>query len=172
VKITEHFDDSEFKVSEDYPELAKKICLNETDRVKLFYICRSILEPAREVDTDDGQPIWILSGKRTPELNKAVGGATNSDHLFLNKSCAVDFTMDHKDTLHRVYSWIRDECSFLVGEMIIYFDKKWIPRFIHISLPTKEHWGDLWYDYNQGERFESEMRLPVYIYMDMMRRKE
>ena len=51
--------------------------------VNLTYGCHMLLEPARKVVG----PIIINSGFRSPEVNKAVGGATLSNHL---TGCAVD----------------------------------------------------------------------------------
>ena len=41
-------------------------------------LCQQVLEPARQAW---GQPIFITSGYRCPELNRVVGGAPNSQHL-------------------------------------------------------------------------------------------
>jgi hypothetical protein len=38
----------------------------------------------------DSNPVYITSGYRCPALNAAVGGATNSAHLY---GCGVDFTI-------------------------------------------------------------------------------
>lgn len=53
-------------------------------RSNLIKLCGYILQPLREAY---GHPIIISSGYRCQELNKAVGGAPNSDHLF---GCAAD----------------------------------------------------------------------------------
>lgn len=47
-------------------------------------LCRDILQPIRD---EWGAPIIVSSGYRCPELNKAVGGVTHSDHIF---GCAAD----------------------------------------------------------------------------------
>ena len=41
-------------------------------------LCQQILEPARVAW---GQPIFVNSGYRSPELNRVVGGVPNSQHL-------------------------------------------------------------------------------------------
>lgn len=44
----------------------------------LYKLCTLVLEPLR---TQIGRPIIVSSGYRSPTVNKAVGGATNSAHL-------------------------------------------------------------------------------------------
>ena len=38
------------------------------------------------------KPVTINSAYRSPNVNRAVGGAANSHHLFLNDAAAVDMT--------------------------------------------------------------------------------
>ena len=47
--------------------------------LNLVQLCIFILEPAR---AEFGEPIFITSGYRCKELNAAVGGVPNSNHLF------------------------------------------------------------------------------------------
>lgn len=54
-----------------------------TNNLKTLVKC--LLQPLR---SKIGAPIVVSSGYRSPELNKAIGGATNSDHC---KGYAVDF---------------------------------------------------------------------------------
>lgn len=49
------------------------------DVLNLVQLCIFILEPAR---AEFGKPIIITSGFRSKELNAAVGGVPNSNHLF------------------------------------------------------------------------------------------
>ena len=51
-------------------------------------LCETILEPIR---AHFGKPIRVNSGYRGPEANKAVGGASSSQHC---KGEAVDFEID------------------------------------------------------------------------------
>lgn len=41
-------------------------------------LIRYVLNPVRELH---GKPIYVTSGYRSPAVNKAVGGAKNSDHM-------------------------------------------------------------------------------------------
>lgn len=54
----------------------------------LKLLCENILEPLR---ARLNEPIRITSGYRCDKLNKAIGGAKNSQHL---DGKAVDFTVD------------------------------------------------------------------------------
>lgn len=44
----------------------------------LTLLIENLLDPIRE---SWGSPLYITSGYRSPQLNKAVGGSINSDHL-------------------------------------------------------------------------------------------
>lgn len=44
----------------------------------LTQLCKRILQPLRDAY---GKPIIVTSGYRSPELNKAIGGAKNSQHM-------------------------------------------------------------------------------------------
>lgn len=58
---------------------------DEIDNLKK--LIETILDPLRELW---GGPITVTSGYRTKELNKAVGGVSNSHHTL---GCAVDITV-------------------------------------------------------------------------------
>lgn len=161
MKLTDNFNSDEYRVSKDYPLLAKKIYFTRhEDFTKLFYIS-TILQRQRNI----WGKIYILSGKRSLELNKKVGGAKNSDHLFKGYSCAADFTSEISvENLFPIYKDIFDEFHFSIGEVIFYFNKAWQPRFIHLSLPTEKHLAHFFYDYNYGEEFKTLDNLPPLIY--------
>ena len=50
----------------------------------LRMLCEEVLQPLRD---RWGAPIVVSSGYRCPQLNRAVGGVRNSDHLY---GCAAD----------------------------------------------------------------------------------
>jgi len=137
---TKHFPFNEFVVSKTHPELAASIQLTDTDKFKI-YVLSNILELIRT--KCDNTPILVLSGKRSEELNIAIGGAKNSDHLFRYNSAAVDFTFKSKPDyyLWNAYLFIHMYFEYSYGQLILYFNGGDInkPTFIHLSLPTSKH---------------------------------
>ena len=57
---------------------------DEQCSANLEALCQQILQPIRDAW---GAPIIVSSGYRCPALNKAVGGAAQSDHMY---GCAAD----------------------------------------------------------------------------------
>ncbi len=72
-QLTEHFRVWEFR------------CHDNTDRI---LICQETVDILEAVRNYFGKPITITSGYRTPSHNKAVGGASGSQHV---KGTAADF---------------------------------------------------------------------------------
>lgn len=139
MRLSAHFRLEEFRTSRRFPELAARMEFSEWDRHKCFLLARTILEPVRETV---GRPVVITSGKRSAELNRAVGGAAGSDHLFIGFSAAVDFTTTaaNRDQLVRAVERIP---GFSFGQLIVYFETDGRrPRFVHASLPTIHHQGE------------------------------
>ena len=73
-----------------------------------------------------GCPLFINSGYRCPELNKAVGGAKNSNHL---KGLAADITTHLRSIDVKLYEYIKANKSYYnINEVILY------DTFIHVSI--------------------------------------
>ena len=79
MKLTEHFSLEEFVKS----PTADKYKIDNTPSYRtqeqLKKLCNEVLEPIR---IKYGKPIKITSGYRCPELNRKIGGARNSDHIY------------------------------------------------------------------------------------------
>ena len=103
MKLTQHFDLSEFVYSET---AERKGIDNYPDNIaitNLLMLCRDVLEPARE---EYGKAMIISSGYRCVELNKAVGGKPNSQHL---TGCAADIVCSEPK---RLYDIIKEKGNF------------------------------------------------------------
>ena len=63
--------------------------------INLRNLCREVLQPLRDYE---GKPIHVNSGYRCPELNEAVHGVGDSQHLYGE---AADIHLPDKETVHR-----------------------------------------------------------------------
>lgn len=84
-------------------------------------LVENVLDPAREML---GRPVTVNSGYRCPELNKAVGGATTSQHV---KGEAADLTTGSREENKRLFEIIRDNLQF--DQLINEHEFSWI----HVS---------------------------------------
>lgn len=89
--------------------------------IALTALVKEVLEPIRRAAC---VPIFITSGYRCPQLNKAVGGVYNSQHILGE---AVDFTIGTKEANTILFNWIRENIKF---DQCILENKG---RWIHIS---------------------------------------
>lgn len=89
----------------------------------LFRVCK-VLEEARALIC---LPIRVNSGFRCPDVNAAVSGAKDSDHLY---GCAADISIrDYtQKTIAKLLAFFRDSCLVRVT---LYEPVK---HYIHISL--------------------------------------
>lgn len=72
-----------------------------------------------------GKPLIITSGYRPPAVNRAVGGASASEHLYSKPGVgAVDFWIDGADMM-AVQRWCDEEWPFSLGYAA--------PKFIHLG---------------------------------------
>lgn len=76
----------------------------------LARLCKAILEPLRaHINSSHLTPIIINSGFRCEELNRAVGGTWNSNHLY---GYAADIHVNSIEEGREWFCWIRDNCEF------------------------------------------------------------
>ena len=69
-------------------------------------LCLEVLQPLRDYL---GSPLIINSGYRCPELNDAVGGVKNSQHL---RGEAADIRIASPKQGREWAAWIEDNCRF------------------------------------------------------------
>ena len=120
MKLSEHFDLSEFTRSATADRLHIDNSIPEELIPNLKNLCEQVLEPLRQ---HFGTPVVISSGYRCPELNKAVGGVPNSQHL---KGEAADIVLPK---LADAFYWLIDNTPFdQLG-----FESKGTTKWIHVS---------------------------------------
>ena len=84
-------------------------------------LCQLILDPAR---AKLEAPIYVTSGYRCSELNVAVGGVGNSQHL---TGCAAD--LQYKD-LQRLFDILKDNPN--VDQLL--FERSKTSTWVHVSI--------------------------------------
>ena len=94
------------------------------DNMKL--LASKIFEPLRSWV---GGPIRINSFYRGPELNKAIGGSTKSQHM-IGQAVDIDDTYGHK-TNAEMFNYIRGNLDF--DQMIWEFGDHQNPDWVHVS---------------------------------------
>ena len=69
-------------------ENLKNLCENWLEELRYSYNVLYCLKPGEDYETSKNvEPVIITSGYRSPDVNRAVGGACSSNHL---TGCAVD----------------------------------------------------------------------------------
>jgi len=94
----------------------------------LLIVAKEIFEPIR---VHFNEPIYVSSGYRSRELNKAVGGSKTSDHC---KGFALDLDQDYRNTKvsnQDIFEFIRDNLCF--KQLINENNYSWI----HVSWDSK-----------------------------------
>ena len=77
-QITNNFTLEEFTRSETASRMGIQNVPGNREKLAIVNLCAKLLQPLRDIY---GKPIRINSGYRCPELNKAVGGVPNSQHV-------------------------------------------------------------------------------------------
>lgn len=132
MKLTENFSLQEMIKSQTGER--KKIDNTPTQEVidNLKLLCENVLEKVR---AHFGRPIMVNSGYRGPKLNKAIGGAKNSQHL---TGQAADIEIPGLDN-KVVFDWIKDNLDF--DQIILEYYKPGIPDsgWVHVSWNNKKN---------------------------------
>mgnify|MGYP003114282530 FL=1 len=99
---------------------------NEEQLSNMKLVAEKIFEPVR---THFKVPIKVNSFFRSPDLNKAIGGSTKSQHC---KGQAIDIDDTYgKIKNSDIYWWIKDNLDF--DQMIWEFGNNDNPDWVHIS---------------------------------------
>ena len=104
MKLSNNFSLSEFTSSPTADRLGIDNTPDKEATDNLQELVTFVLQPLRDLYGS----ITITSGYRSPELNKAIGGSTTSDHCL---GCAADFEVQSQD--NRVMAqWIANNLDF------------------------------------------------------------
>jgi transposase len=120
-RVSEHFVRGEFTAS----EMATRKGIDNTPPVAAWdhigALATRVLEPLRAAIG----PLHVNSGYRSPELNRAIGGATASQHMIGEAAdvIAVDRTIPNA----RIFLWLYDHAEF--EQLIWEFGGAWV----HVS---------------------------------------
>ncbi len=123
--VTMHFTIEELYASDTANRLGINNKPSVQRMVNLVYLAAFVLEPLRVAMQ---RPIHISSGYRCEQLNKAVGGVYNSQHL---KGQAADISIDGDMAFGRkVFDYIKNHLPF--DQLIWEHDKKGT-YWVHVS---------------------------------------
>ena len=98
---------------------------NRQETSALIRLCGKVLQPARDLY---GGPIRVNSGFRSYAVNRAVGGARNSQHSLGE---AADITVHSKENNKKLFELIRDNLSY--DQLINERNYSWI----HVSYKSE-----------------------------------
>jgi hypothetical protein len=82
---------------------------------QLKKLCEVTLEGIRTLCGDN--PVTITSGYRSPQLNAAIGGASNSAHMY---GCAADFTISGYGTPKQICKFLQKSIVALEIDQLIW----------------------------------------------------
>jgi hypothetical protein len=104
---------------------------NKEQLENMKLLAEKVFEPLR---VHVGGPIKINSFFRSPDLNKAIGGSSKSQHC---KGQAIDIDDAYgKMTNADMYNWIKENLDF--DQMIWEFGNDDNPNWVHISYVSKK----------------------------------
>ena len=149
-KLSANFYLNEFTISQVAERHGYRNEPNDTQIKNLSYLCSNVLQPLRELIR---VPIFINSGFRSSDVNVAVGGRFNSQHL---EGKAADFVVPSMNLVD-VFNIVLQKLSF---DQLIYEFGKWI----HVSwngelnrkdvMISKKVYGKTVYERVQSDEFK------------------
>ena len=124
MQITKHFTVEEFERSSTADRLGIDNRVPAALLPNLKTLCEVVLEPLRAYA---GKPIVISSGYRCPALNRAVGGASQSQHL---RGEAADLHLPSTAEGRAWFRWLMDNTTF---DQLIWEHNRQGIYWIHVS---------------------------------------
>lgn len=127
-QFTKNFSYDELIASATAKRLGLDNTPNEQEKEKLRKLAEDVLQPIRDAWRS---PIVVNSGFRSEAVNKAVGGAKNSQHRLGE---AADISIGGKERNKKLFNFINkliQKGTIKVGQLIDEYNYSWI----HVSLP-------------------------------------
>ena len=90
-------------------------------------IAEHVFQPLRNAF---GCPIYVSSGYRGPELNRAIGGAIRSQHME-GRALDLDADVFGRCTNAQIFNWIRENVTF--DQLVWEFGDSDNPNWVHVS---------------------------------------
>lgn len=135
-KITDNFTMEELTAS----ATAKRLKIDNTPTVEvrdsLERLTKTILQPIRD---KWGKPIIVTSGYRCSNLNKAVGGAKSSQHMYGEAADFKAANIAENGELYQLIKNMVDSGKIVIGQCIWEYGNSKNPQWIHISLQNAKH---------------------------------
>lgn len=156
--LTANFNLKDFITSTEAPELLVDFKFNEAQTWRVFLLCVTILQPARNYV---GRAIIVTNGIRTPALRDALKKnhkpVANSDHDFDEPdNAAADITCGNPDepaiaaANETLFQFIRNRLPHTFGQLIAYRNAQGKIKHLHVSLPRPGNVGEV-YESRHGE---------------------
>ena len=130
-KISKHISLHEGVYSRTAERLGLKNNPTDDHLLNMIEIAEKVFEPLR---IHVGGPIKINSFYRGPELNKAIGGSSKSQHCH-GQAIDIDDTFGHASNA-AMYNWIKANLDY--DQMIWEFGTDQNPNWVHISYVSPE----------------------------------
>ena len=129
IKLTTNFKLGEFTKSATAKALGidNLGCVDAKVYTSLKALCENVLQPLRDMVLF---PILVTSGFRCPKLNKAVGGAKNSQHM---KGEAADIKCNYLAAFQLASIIMLNDIEY---DQLILEERKGRPSWVHISYVT------------------------------------
>lgn len=130
MKLTHHFTLAELTAS----NTAHRLGLDNTPAQELLPRLVLTAEMLERIRSTLGVPITVTSGYRAPEVNRAVGGVTSSDHA---QGHAADIVAPGYGTPYQIAKLLAPLVSTLsIGQLILEGVKG--KQWVHVSTRTPE----------------------------------
>ncbi len=130
-KISKHISYKEGVYSRTAERLGLKNDPSDDHLANMKIIAEKVFEPLR---IHVGGPIKINSFYRGPELNKAIGGSSKSQHCH-GQAIDIDDTYGNASNAE-VYNWIKANLDY--DQMIWEFGTDENPNWVHVSYVSPE----------------------------------